>query len=182
MLNITAYPQDIRDDARLPIVPDDPFEAALFWHSRDLNVVPMDPIEKHPAGLWKHLQKQRVTENDLHRWRWKFRHGVGCITGAISNLIVLDTDGPEGEEVLREFERLHGPLPVTRTIRSGSGRGLHRHFAHPGHRVKTIAHRSIKLDVKGDGGFVVLPPTAHESGGRYELIGDMMEVAPWPTI
>jgi putative DNA primase/helicase len=176
MLDILQF---FRDDTP-PAVPENLFEAALFWFNLGVNVVPMNPVKKCPAIRWRELQQRRVTESEIQKWRRMFESGVGCITGSISNLVVLDIDGPEGEEVLCEFERLHGPLPVTRTIRSGSGRGLHRHFAHPGHRVKTIAHPELKLDIKGDGGFVVLPPTMHKSGNRYELVGNILEVAPWP--
>ena len=50
-----------------------------------------------------------------------FDNGVGFITGGISGVIIIESDGPEGEAVLAEFERLYGPLPDTLTIRSGSG-------------------------------------------------------------
>ena len=99
-----------------------------------------------------------------------FANGVGFITGEISNDIVVESDGPEGEALLAEFEKVHGPFPPTFVIRSGSGRGLHRHFKHPGYKVKTVANPQIKLDIKGDGGFCVLPPSLHKSGGRYTIV------------
>ena len=69
-----------------------------------------------------------------------FDNGVGFITGAISGVIVIETDGLAGETVLDEFEYEHGPLPETLVIRSGSHRGFHRHFKHPGGKVKTVAN------------------------------------------
>jgi hypothetical protein len=108
-----------------------------------------------------------------------FANGVGFITGAISGVVVIDTDGPEGEALLDEFEFECGPLPRTLIIRSGSQRGLHRLFKHPGHRVKTKANPAIQVDVKGDGGFCVLPPSKHKSGGHYEIVHDA-EPAPLP--
>jgi Bifunctional DNA primase/polymerase, N-terminal len=156
-------------------VPADNFEAAKFFHARGINVVPKKPGKKHPAVRWKELQKRRVTDDELLAWRLKFKHGLGFITGAVSGTIVIESDGPEGEAVLAEFEKEHGPLPETLTIRSGSGRGLHRHFRHPGYRVTTRANPAIKLDIKGDGGFAVLPPT-----GRYEVISDTLDIAELP--
>jgi Bifunctional DNA primase/polymerase, N-terminal len=85
---------------------------------------------------------------------------------------VIETDGAEGEAELAEFEKRNGPLPATLVIRSGSGRGLHRHFKHPGYKVKTKANPAIKIDVKGDAGFCVLPPSLHKSGGRYKIEHD----------
>lgn len=147
------------------------FDWALYWHSRGYNCVPQAPnFEKHPGIKWKNLQTRRVTEAELYRWQFVFERGVGFITGAISNTIVVETDGAEGEGLLKEFERLHGLLPRTLTIRSGSGRGRHLHFQHPGHRVVTRANPSIRIDVKGDGGFAILPPSLHRRGSRYEII------------
>lgn len=156
------------------------YRAALDWRAKGYNVVPQKVGGvKHPAVRWKELQTKRVTEDDLHRWRPKFANGVGFITGDISGVTVIESDGAEGEAVLAEFERMNGPLPKTRTIRSGSGRGLHRHFKHPGGYVKTRANTSIKRDVKGDKGFAVLPPSLHKSGGRYEVVDDA-KPAPLP--
>jgi hypothetical protein len=149
------------------------YRAALKWMKRGYNVVPQKAVDqKHPRVKWKDLQTRRVTKDGLLEWYSMFANGVGFITGAISNVIVIETDGSQGETVLDEFEFEHGPLPETLKIRSGSQRGFHRHFKHPGHRVKTKANPEIKIDVKGDGGFCVLPPSLHKSGGYYEIRHD----------
>jgi hypothetical protein len=156
------------------------FDAALAFRAKGYNVVPQAAVDKkHPAVKWKVLQDRLADQAELEGWKHLFENGVGFITGAISGVIVIESDGPEGEAVLAEFEREHGPLPDTLTIRSGSGRGLHRHFRHPGFTVKTVANPSIKLDVKGDKGYCVLPPSLHKSGGRYEVVNDA-EPAPLP--
>lgn len=162
-------------------LPADPYTAALWWFARGYNVVPQKRGGvKYPAVEWKDLQDRRVTEVELCRWRPMFANGVGFVTGAVSDAVVIETDGQEGEALLAEFEELHGPLPETLTIRSGSGRGLHRHFKHPGYRVKTKANPSIKIDVKADGGFAVLPPSLHKSGGRYAIVRSARELAELP--
>ena len=149
------------------------YEAALAWARKGFNVVPQKAVDKKfPAIKWKEYQTRIVTEAELARWRPMFANGVGFITGEISNDIVVESDGPEGEALLAEFEKVHGPFPPTLVIRSGSGRGLHRHFKHPGYKVKTVANPKIKLDIKGDGGFCVLPPSLHKSGGNYEIVHD----------
>jgi hypothetical protein len=149
------------------------FTVALAWWRAGYNVVPQKAIEeKHPGVLWEHLQTDRVTNDELRGWRPLFANGVGFITGAISGVVVVDTDGPEGEALLAEFQAQHGAFPVTLTIRSGSGRGLHRYLKHPGGKIKTVASTEIKVDIKGDGGFCVLPPSLHKSGGRYEVVHD----------
>ncbi|PPD46057.1 MAG: hypothetical protein CTY15_01315 [Methylocystis sp.] len=143
---------------------------AREFHKRGFNVVPRSPEKKCPAVKWTDLQERRVTDDELKDWHAKFSGGVGFITGAISSIVVVESDGPEGEAVLASFEEGHGALPETFTVHSGSGRGLHRYFRHPGFHVTTRANTSIKLDVKGDRGFCVLPPSLHKSGGRYEVV------------
>ena len=101
-----------------------------------------------------------------------FANGVGFVTGEISGVVVIETDGLAGETVLDTYRYEHGPLPDTLVIRSGSGRGFHLHFKHPGRPVKTVANDNIKVDVRGDGGFCVLPPSRHKSGGYYEIVHD----------
>jgi hypothetical protein len=146
-------------------------QAAIAWRERGYNVVPQKAIDlKHPGVKWKDYQDRLVTRAEIQRWEPLFAGGVGFITGAISGVVVIDTDGLAGETILNEFETEFGPLPETLIIRSGSGRGFHRHFKHPSYRVKTVANPSIRLDVKGDDGFCVLPPSLHKSGGRYEVV------------
>lgn len=158
----------------------DLYKGALKWWKRGFNVVPQAlDGSKHPGVKWKEYQDRRITSDEVARHFPLYTRGVGFITGAISRVIVVESDGPEGEAVLQKFATLHGPLPETLTIRSGSGRGLHRHFKHPGYRVKTKANPTIKLDVKGDGGFCVLPPSRHKSGGQYEVVKDV-ELAELP--
>ena len=146
------------------------YEAALAWADRGYNVVPRHPTEKRPGVRWKDLQTRHVMESELAKWRPMFANGVGFVTGEISGVIVIETDGLAGETVLDQFECEHGPLPETLVIRSGSRRGFHRHFRHPGHKVKTTANENIKVDIRGDGGFCVLPPSLHQSGGPYEIV------------
>jgi putative DNA primase/helicase len=161
----------VLDDPEEPDESRGNYMAALAWLKKGYNVVPQKAVDKkHPGVKWAHLQNQRVTKDELLDWYPMFANGVGFITGAISGFIVIESDGPEGETVLAEFEKLHGPLPETLVIRSGSGRGLHRHFKHPNYKVKTAANPQIKLDIKGDGGFCILPPSRHKSGGLYKIV------------
>lgn len=147
------------------------YQAALEWRAKGYNTVPRAATDKkHPRVKWKEFQARLVTGIEMTKWRHLFAGGVGFITGEISGVVVIETDGLDGETVLDMFAHLHGPLPDTLVIRSGSHRGFHRHFKHPGHRVTTVANANIKVDVRGDGGFCVLPPSCHKSGGLYEVV------------
>jgi hypothetical protein len=103
----------------------------------------------------------------VQRWwrRWPDAN-VGVVTGAVSDLVVLDVDPRHGGgESLAALEGAHGALPRTVESLTGGG-GQHLYFRHPGTRVPS---RSIApgLDIKGDGGLVVSPPSGHVSGRVY---------------
>jgi bifunctional DNA primase/polymerase-like protein len=124
---------------------------------------------KHPLGdLVPHGLEQATTDqSQIVRW-WTARSSanVGLRTGAVSGLVVLDVDGPTGEASLRELAQRHGRFRAA-WARTGSG-GWHAYLSHPGQEVPNSASRlGPKLDVRGDGGYVVAPPSLHASGDRY---------------
>ena len=149
------------------------YRAAREYRRLRFNPVPRGPMGKFPAVKWKDFQQRLVTDEEMLSHYALYAGGVGIITGEVSGVIVIESDGPEGEAVLAAFEKVGGPLPQTFTVRSGSGRGLHRYFQHPGGHIPTRANPSIKLDVRGDRGFCVLPPSLHRSGARYEIVSDV---------
>ena len=155
------------------------YAEALKWREREFKRPPKHAVEKRPSVKWTDLQDRYATPDELASWRKRFAGGVGCITREIGGNVVLDTDGWRGEEVLRQFELQTGvKLPRTLTTRSGGKDRFHRHYKHPGYFVPTRANSAIKLDVKGDKGFCVLPPSIHhKSGKRYEIVDD---AAPAP--
>jgi RecA-family ATPase len=92
---------------------------------------------------------------------------IGIATGKASNLAAPVVDGPEGEALLAELQRQLGPLPPTITVKTNKGR--HLWFRNPKNvaKIKSVAREELKLDVRGDGGYVVAPPSVHESGHVY---------------
>jgi hypothetical protein len=95
---------------------------------------------------------------------------IGIATGKGSNLVVLDVDGPEGEALFVELQRQHGSLPPTITVKTHRGR--HHWLRNPKNvaKVQSVARGKVKLDVRGDGGYVLAPPSTHESGHVYEFV------------
>ena len=98
-----------------------------------------------------------------------FRGGafnIGIATGTRSGGFVLDIDRKEvdGLTILAELEDRHGELPETWTVRTPSG-GRHLWFASPTDRcVRNRAGFAPALDIRGDGGFVVAPPSVVGNG------------------
>lgn len=107
---------------------------------------------------------------------------VAVATGAGSGIVVLDVDGMAGEQTLDELQEVHGGLPETARAITG-GDGMHYFWVHPGEPVHNTAGAAGRLgpglDFRGDGGYVVAPPSAHLSGQRYEwLAGRGPDEAP----
>lgn len=95
---------------------------------------------------------------------WWGRHegaNIGLATGELSGVIVLDVDGPEGLQSLADKQMVSTPAVAT-------GKGVHHYFRHPGFPVKNSVRTLGKgLDVRGDGGYVIAPPSVHASGNVY---------------
>jgi hypothetical protein len=145
-----------------------PSTAALAYLARGWSVVAIVPGAKRPTVGWQPYQQAPASEDEVKGW---FRHqpeaGVAIVTGAVSALLVLDVDPRHGgEESLRRLQRVHGTLPPTPEVLTGGG-GRHLYFAHPGGMVRNRVGLMPGVDVRGDGGLVVAPPSLHPSGRRY---------------
>lgn len=135
-------------------------------------------IGKHPRiNAW--TEKASCDRKKLSAWwkRWPSAN-VGLATGALSGIVVLDVDGPDGAESL---QRLAGDDPTildTRIHQTGSG-GTHLLYRHPGFVCANATRPLPGIDIRGDGGLIILPPSLHRSGSRYQARNDD-PVAPLP--
>lgn len=137
---------------------------------------------KHPrvrGGLHAATTDPGQVDRWWHRWP---DANVGIRTGVESGLVVLDVDPRHGGDAsLGRLVAAHGPLPPGRTVATG-GEGTHLYFRHPGHKVSNDAGRRLGdgLDIRGDGGYVVAPPSRHPSGGRYAVVARGGEIPAMP--
>jgi Bifunctional DNA primase/polymerase, N-terminal len=151
-------------------------KAAIRYSRHGWFVLPCDPGGK---VLCEHgVLDSTVDEVVIRTWwaRWP-RANVGTRTG--ERVIVLAINDPEGARTLAELEAEHGPLPLTMTVRTAKGRHLH---SSPNNSM--IPNGGGRLgpgvDVLGAGQSVLLPPSADETGVRYEWLS-LMEPATLPT-
>lgn len=143
-------------------------QAALEYLDRGWSVIPVREKAKRPAVPWKKYQSECVSESTLHDWfRRKPEYNVAIVTGALSGLVVLDVDPRHGgNDSLKKLESEHGALPPTMESITGGG-GRHVYFSHPGGDIPNRANIEPGLDLRGDGGCIVAPPSVHPSGKPY---------------
>lgn len=152
-------------------------QAAVFYRSLGLAPIPLQPRSKAPLEPnWEQYSKNLPTEQQVDNWWTKrAKANVGLVTGRASKVFVLDVDGEQG------FASLEGrPLPVTPRSRTGSG-GEHYFFRYPD-AAEEIPNRVgflPGLDVRGDRGQVVAPPSVHPSGTRYSWLVAPSEKVPF---
>ncbi|MCE9560817.1 MAG: bifunctional DNA primase/polymerase [Planctomycetes bacterium] len=142
---------------------------ALANRARGWSIVPIISATKRPPIRWKEFQTRVATETELTDWfrRWPDA-GLALVLGPVSNVFAIDVDGPEAHAAL--VKRL-GSEPVAPKTLSGSRKPSRYHllFTDPGVATRAKAtpwHE--KLEFRGQGGLVVLPPSLHPSGHRYE--------------
>lgn len=145
------------------------FRAALKY-AEELGFAsfPCKPRGKTP--LTKHGCKDAICDpvQIKESWeRWPDAN-LGIATGAVSGIVVLDVDPRHGgDDTLETLQIEHGKLPDTPTVLTGGG-GFHFYFRHPGGVVSNSASQVGQgIDVRGEGGYVIAPPSIHESGNRY---------------
>ena len=110
-----------------------------------------------------------------HRWP---SANVAIATGA--GFVVVDIDGEQGSESLRELQDRHEPLPATLSASTGGG-GLHLYFRTLERFGNTAGKLGPGIDTRGTGGYVIAPPSMHPSGRRYEWArrAEMSVAPPW---
>ena len=158
-------------------------------------------VGKHPRtpnGLHDASKEPDVIMGWWQRRGWK-QANIALACGEVSGVWVLDEDmdppvnrdgnvvGMSGPEALAEYQRRYGPLPETLESRTGSG-GRHFFFRMPEGRtlrnhVKLAGPdgRKSSLDVRANGGYVVLPPSTHASGNGYSWTRKMWPPAEAPA-
>ena len=153
-------------------------EAALGYVNEGYKVFPVRPDKKPFTDHgFKDATQLQVTVKEL--WAKFPEAGIGMPT---DRLIVLDFDKKNGGNASKKaIEEKYGKLPATRTHRTGGG-GLHYLYSNPnGTDVRNAAAFGgySGLDIRANGGYIVMPPSPHESGKCYEVI-DKSPIAPVP--
>ena len=147
-------------------------EAARKYASAGLAVIPVNPKTKSPyTNHGSHDASRDLRQIDLW-WKTFPDANVGIVTGQVNaGLVVIDLDvdsnkGIDGIAELREWERHNGKLPDTWRAITGRG-GAHLYYLAPGDDVRNHVKFLDCIDVRGEGGYVVAPPSVHPNGNLY---------------
>ena len=163
-------------------------EAALHYCRRGWSVIPLrfsgsvEDRKKPLLDSWEAYQHTAATEEQVMDWwtRWP-EANIGLVMGAASGLIALDLDGPNAVALLH-----HAKVFLPKTAAVQTKRGYHAFYQHPGYAVANRAHllsdgNGSGVDVRGDGGYVVAPPSVHGSGWVYQWVVNPEEgILPLP--
>lgn len=125
---------------------------------------------KVPAIAWREFQDRLPTRDELAQWFGHAAMNIGVVTGAISQVVVIDADAPDALLWCTKN------LPYT-PWQTKTARGFHLFYRHPGGRVPNRARLETRdgrmpIDVRGDGGFVIAGGSVHASGAEYREAGD----------
>src|SRR5262245_4186603 len=138
-------------------------EVALDYCAATWPVFPVDRATKKPLVEWKPFQDRLPTEEEVKAWwqRWP-QANIGMATGQLSGLVVIDCDS---EDAARRFIETYPE--AARTLQVRTGRGRHFYFQWAEDIRNSAGLLGPGIDVRGEGGFVVLPPSIHMNGEPY---------------
>lgn len=115
---------------------------------------------KHPItknGLNDHTKDFSVIDEWWLTWP---NANVGIVTGEMSGIFVLDLDGEDAKRYAKERGLPITPIAIT-------GKGAHVYFSIESIVPGNTSDRDFGIDIRGNGGYVVAPPSTHTSGNSY---------------
>lgn len=148
--------------------------AALSYTERGWRVFPLAPRAKTPLPGSRGFKDGTTDVGIINHW-WGIgpTNNIGLATG--NGLVVLDVDGHEGHAVI---EHSGYEIPETLTVITGRDGGRQYYFRGP--HVRNFAGRLDCVDLRGDGGYVVAPPSVHPNGKVYEFADPDVPIAALP--
>lgn len=140
---------------------------------------------KHPLvrrGLYEATSDVGKIDDWWRRWR---SANVGIATGAVSGIVVIDVDLPTAFGSLARL--MDYELPMTLTGLTGGG-GIHLIYAsnddnlgNSAGRLPGIEDELPGVDLRGNGGYIVGPPSLHRSEGFYGWLDAHTPIASAPA-
>lgn len=163
---------------------------ALALGARGYKVIPIPVGEKFPRGLQRWQELATDDETTILDWWGQGERGIGWAMGHQpngSNLAAIDvdvTDGKQGKETFKAIvEQLDVGHLMRHTVASRTGSGGMHFIVDVGEAEITNGRLGDGLDLRGEGGFIVIPPSIHPNGTAYHWLTDRgpTEIEPLPA-
>lgn len=132
-------------------------------------MIPLQPKSKLPLIKWQSHQYERANPQQIRGWVETYPDlNIGLLTGSISGVAVVDIEKGGSAE----------GYPITATVRSGRG-GWHLYYSIPtGQKISTATKVHPLTDIRGEGGYVVAPPSSTDNS--YEWVVPLTQVSDLP--
>jgi putative DNA primase/helicase len=142
-------------------------ETAIKYGKLGLKVFPV----KHKVPAVKGWQKSASCNEEDIRKMFKCPHtGIGMACGEMSGITVIDVDNKNGVNGFRTLENLGINLPPTVCVNTPSGGKQYYFKYNPAIKNMVSAfHKGSGIDIRNDGGLVIMPKSVHPNGGIYEF-------------
>lgn len=135
-------------------------EAALEYQKKGLSIIPVGK-DKKPLISWKDYQERHATTEELNRWFSNPEANIAIVTGKISGITVLDCDS---QDAINRFRMMYtGLTPAVKTPR-----GMHFYYKYQEGVRNTVRVGNLDMDVRGEGGYVLAPPSINAQGQEYK--------------
>lgn len=135
------------------------YAQAVRYVGMGWSVIPLAPGTKdQPLVKWKEFQQRIPSKDELMKWFGNpyIKNNIGIVTGAISNLSVIDAD---------ELKNL--PM-VSSSITVITRRGKHLYFKYSEEK-NSVSKIAEAIDTRGSGGYVCAPPSVINNF-RYRFV------------
>ena len=137
-------------------------EWARYYKAKGFSVIPLSYKDKKPLMSWKEYQNRIANDEELQKWFGGTRHcNIGIVTGKISGIIVIDLDNEEAVQYAKKMNFLISPM-----VKTAKGFHVYRLYREG---VRNFQKRDDLpgIDLRGEGGYVVAPPSVHPNGHQY---------------
>lgn len=158
----------------MPATSNNKQEWALYYASLGFSIIPLctptgmgscaihgdgcKSAGKTPLIKWEKYKSERASVVTLNEWWGKWPNAnIGIVTGAVSNVVVVDVE---------HGGNCDGLIPTVMS-KTGGG-GWHYYYKYPGQKIGNSVRIKELIDIRGDGGYVVAPPSLHRSGQVYQ--------------
>jgi len=136
---------------------------------------PIFPVaqNKKPLVEWKPYQERIPTSQEVKEWWGKWPDAnIGMATGHLSGWVIIDCDSEEAaNRFIEEYPEAKDTLQVQ------TGRGKHYYFEfEEGIRNDAGKLLGLGIDIRGEGGFVIIPSSIHANGKPYRWLNKIKPI------